>query len=243
MLTTNQGIRLLWFKQRISSLLDRNQDANAIELAVQNNLLCPGTAFIAWDEHEQVAIAGKEIYQPCLEVPQPGASLSQTVACASPVRGLTRHFLTAGKRASMSRGGSAASFYGSCLSEAGAIDYSIGLGLLQSPGGRRFWEALQAWARASQSPLEAGSRKNALKKLTADLLRQGTDLDQCRQICRRFIQEHVIIAALDKRVQRMADELKSAPDESSLCRAICAQFRTELEGSEAYRLREMLAAI
>jgi hypothetical protein len=53
-------------KHRIESLLHAGKDREAIALAEKTNLVCPGAAFIAWDDAERVAIAEDEIYQPSL---------------------------------------------------------------------------------------------------------------------------------------------------------------------------------
>ena len=59
--------KLIWMKHRIESLLQAGKDREAIALAEKANLVCPGAAFIAWDDAEQVAIAEDEVYQPSLE--------------------------------------------------------------------------------------------------------------------------------------------------------------------------------
>jgi Ca-activated chloride channel family protein len=63
------GIGLLWAKRRIESLIDAGQNAEAIALAREVNLLCEGAAFIAWDEAERIAVKGGAlpVYQPAME--------------------------------------------------------------------------------------------------------------------------------------------------------------------------------
>ena len=61
------AVMLLWAKQRIDALIAAGRNADAITLAKQSNLICEGTAFLAWDEAENVAVAKQEIYQPSLE--------------------------------------------------------------------------------------------------------------------------------------------------------------------------------
>jgi hypothetical protein len=56
-------------KRRIESLLQGGKVKEAIALAEKANLVCRGTAFIAWDDAEEVAIAQDEVYQPSLNVP------------------------------------------------------------------------------------------------------------------------------------------------------------------------------
>lgn len=63
----NEAIKLLWAKERISSLLAANRKVEAIKCAKGYNLVCEGAAFIAWDESEQIAIASDEVIQPALE--------------------------------------------------------------------------------------------------------------------------------------------------------------------------------
>jgi Ca-activated chloride channel family protein len=59
--------KLVWMKHRIDNLLQGGRRDQAIELAQQANLVCRGTAFVAWDEAEKVAIAQDEVYQPSLQ--------------------------------------------------------------------------------------------------------------------------------------------------------------------------------
>jgi hypothetical protein len=54
-------------KHRIDNLLQGGRRDQAIELAQQANLVCRGTAFVAWDEAEKVAIAQDEVCQPSLQ--------------------------------------------------------------------------------------------------------------------------------------------------------------------------------
>jgi Ca-activated chloride channel homolog len=62
-----EGPYLQWCRQRLHRLLaeDRSNPA-AVELSVAANLICPLTAFVAWDEAEQVAVAEHELLQPSL---------------------------------------------------------------------------------------------------------------------------------------------------------------------------------
>ncbi len=64
------AIARLWAKQRIDYLLEKNDTAAAIQLSVRANIVCRGTAFIAWDESERLAVTEPniEVYQPALEV-------------------------------------------------------------------------------------------------------------------------------------------------------------------------------
>ena len=73
---TNPAVKLLWARARIESLLARKQTKEAIALARQSNLLCPGTCFVAWDGAESVPVAEEKVYQP---------SQSPSVICAAPV--------------------------------------------------------------------------------------------------------------------------------------------------------------
>jgi hypothetical protein len=61
--------KLIWMKRRIESLLQGGKTKEAIALAERANLVCRGTAFIARDDAEEVAIAQQEVYQPSLNVP------------------------------------------------------------------------------------------------------------------------------------------------------------------------------
>lgn len=62
-----EAIRLLWAKERIAHLLHAGERPAAVALAKQNNLLCQGAAFVAWDEAEQVQLAREVVFQPSLD--------------------------------------------------------------------------------------------------------------------------------------------------------------------------------
>jgi Ca-activated chloride channel family protein len=74
--TGNEAIKLLWAKERIAALLAAERRQEAIACAKLHNLICEGTAFIAWDEVEKVQVAEDEIVQPAMETP-----IRSTVAC------------------------------------------------------------------------------------------------------------------------------------------------------------------
>ena len=67
--------KLIWMKRRIESLLQGGKVKEAIALSEKANLVCRGTAFVAWDDAEEVAIAQDEVYQPSLAAPS-------SVACS-----------------------------------------------------------------------------------------------------------------------------------------------------------------
>ena len=64
---TNEAC-LHWFKARLQMLLSEQKTKEAIELSKRTNLICPLTAFVAWDELEQVAVANHELIQPSMEM-------------------------------------------------------------------------------------------------------------------------------------------------------------------------------
>jgi hypothetical protein len=70
----SEAVKLLWANERILTLIESGRRQEAIALAKQHNLICDGTAFIAWDEAERIQVAQQEIVQPCLE-PAPMAAL------------------------------------------------------------------------------------------------------------------------------------------------------------------------
>lgn len=59
--------RLRWCKERLVNLAAKDDKATAITLSRESNLLCPFTAFVAWDDQEKVAVAAHHIVQPSLE--------------------------------------------------------------------------------------------------------------------------------------------------------------------------------
>ncbi len=59
---------LHWYRSRIQRLIaDLDHDA-AVALSVKSNLICPLTAFIAWDESEKVPVASHQLVQPAHEL-------------------------------------------------------------------------------------------------------------------------------------------------------------------------------
>ncbi|MBL9175534.1 MAG: VWA domain-containing protein [Verrucomicrobiales bacterium] len=67
-------VPLLWARRRLADLADRIRLPECIAVAKEFNLLCQGTAFVAWDEQEKTVVASETLWQPSLE---PVASLFQ----------------------------------------------------------------------------------------------------------------------------------------------------------------------
>jgi len=59
---------LHWSRSRIQRWVAEGNEKDAIALSVKSNLICPLTAFIAWDESEKVEIARQELVQPSMQV-------------------------------------------------------------------------------------------------------------------------------------------------------------------------------
>ncbi|MEI6568706.1 MAG: VIT domain-containing protein, partial [Verrucomicrobiota bacterium] len=58
--------RLRWCKEKLVSLVALQDESAAVMLSKASNLVCPLTAFVAWDEQEQVTRAQDRIVQPAL---------------------------------------------------------------------------------------------------------------------------------------------------------------------------------
>ena len=80
------AVALLWARRRIEQLLSEGKPADAIAMAKQHNLVCPGTAFVAWDEAEKVIVG-----QPTLNLYQP----AMAIRCLVPM-GSLRNFVIRG---------------------------------------------------------------------------------------------------------------------------------------------------
>ncbi len=79
----NRAVKLLWVRARMDALLAAERRDEAIALAKQNNVLCAGTCFVAWDGAELVPVAVDEVYQPSLVGCAPAmAGPSPTMALA-----------------------------------------------------------------------------------------------------------------------------------------------------------------
>jgi len=70
---------LHWCRSRLQRLVAEGQERAAVALSVQSNLICPLTAFIAWDESEKVPVASHALVQPDLLSDRFGAVASQKV--------------------------------------------------------------------------------------------------------------------------------------------------------------------
>jgi len=83
---------LHWCRSRIRRLEAEGHEKAAVDLSIKSNLVCPLTAFIAWDESEKVAIANHELVQPVLE-----SCISRSLNVRAKHGGLlNRVFLSAG---------------------------------------------------------------------------------------------------------------------------------------------------
>jgi hypothetical protein len=62
----SEAPRLLWARQRVAHLLDSGRRSEAIACAIENNIVCEGASFVAWDDAECVPVATGEIHQPAM---------------------------------------------------------------------------------------------------------------------------------------------------------------------------------
>lgn len=62
--TTTDAPYLHWCRARIRRWIAEGHNREAIDLSVQSNLICPLTAFLAWDEAEKVPVASEALVQP-----------------------------------------------------------------------------------------------------------------------------------------------------------------------------------
>ena len=89
---------LHWCRSRMQRLIAEGKKEAAIELSVKSSLICPLTAFIAWDETEKVAVATHELMQPNLELAGAAkfclAELSQPVMARSICGASTDHLFS-----------------------------------------------------------------------------------------------------------------------------------------------------
>ncbi|MGO8927129.1 MAG: VIT domain-containing protein [Limisphaerales bacterium] len=93
--TSSEAPYLHWCKNRIQRHIAEGRAAEAVALSEQSNLICPLTAFIAWDEAEKVAVANHALAQPALADTGAGV-LYDACLCAPPApagAGHARSFL------------------------------------------------------------------------------------------------------------------------------------------------------
>ncbi|MDQ3622126.1 MAG: VWA domain-containing protein, partial [Verrucomicrobiota bacterium] len=168
----NDALQLLWARERITTLLDRDP-AGAIALAKEHNLLCEGAAFIAWDESEKVPIAQAELCQPSLEMPtvlmssrlcEENAFLarsSHVARCYSPAPRPMKRKASLGEQ----------------------VPALIAAGVHLSLA-----EELVAWTELD--PAESEQRRKLLDKLVRALKRPGIEVADKLRLCREFIERH-----------------------------------------------------
>jgi Ca-activated chloride channel homolog len=67
---------LHWCRSRIQRFVAEGESSAAVALSIKSNLICPLTAFIAWDESEKVPIATHQLVQPSSELFETELSLN-----------------------------------------------------------------------------------------------------------------------------------------------------------------------
>jgi Ca-activated chloride channel family protein len=206
--STNPAIKLLWFKDRIQRLLEEGKASEAVTLAIANNIICKGAAFVAWDEQEKVAVAQEELYQPSIWNLTLG---SCDVRDVSPLAEPAAHV---GKF--LARMGSCA-FLGSPAE-------GLVLKALFGESGKRLFEGLERWAAAG----DTARRHAALKKFYAQLLKHGSEPGKCKQLCLQFVREQIIEHELSGLIGNLLKGLKQNRTDPAACRQSCETFLREL---------------
>jgi hypothetical protein len=85
----SETARLTWAKRRIKNLQQQGEQTESVELAIQHNLICKGTAFVSWDEEAKTTIAEQAVVQPSLAPP----STASVVYSSGSVHRQIRHSL------------------------------------------------------------------------------------------------------------------------------------------------------
>ena len=111
---------LHWCRSRIQRLLAEGKNGDAVNLSVKSNLICPLTAFLAWDESEKVTIANQELVQPNSEF----ADLMDFKRCHAPAAAARQGIGRASLLQRMVRGDSSSNLF-------------VVLGTVQDPGSPR----------------------------------------------------------------------------------------------------------
>lgn len=202
--TANIAVKLLWIKSRITWLLDNGQEDEAKQLAIATNILCRGTAFIAWDESEKVAIATTETCQPSLEQHETKLRID---CCFSDLR--EPHGLC--ENVSKFRYQQAPRWR---RSRENIMDSIAALPLFQSPAGRKFMDRLSLWM--SIEPAKENDRRTAFKKLLTDILRVAGDAKAVRKLCEDFVLREVCHAPQGKTITQLASEIEKGCIEGML---------------------------
>lgn len=88
---------LHWCRSRIQRLVAERNESAAVALSIKSNLICPLTAFVAWDESEKVPIATQALVQP-------GMELLDKLCCWDGAAAATSHMIGGESTARMARG-------------------------------------------------------------------------------------------------------------------------------------------
>ncbi len=78
------AVRLAWERTRIQRDLRQGKKPEAIQRAKACNLICDGTAFIAWDDSEKVVVATESVFQPAEHVRFSGGAARSLRLCGAP---------------------------------------------------------------------------------------------------------------------------------------------------------------
>lgn len=223
----NPAIPLLWAKQRIELHLDAEKNAEAIALSKQFNIVCRGTAFIAWDASEKVDVASTEVYNPSLEQVACSEmdrclSAAPVAVSASPAAGSARFgFAPKGSvsaagdttffRKKSRGGGVIASMKKMFMGDAPDPELSVLLEpLLKHPlfntaKGREFIVELDDWLK--QMPVGVIRVMSVIKRMVSDLLKHKDDQAACVQLCRDFAGKEIADEQRRKHLLELADSL------------------------------------
>ncbi len=184
--TSAAALPLLWAKRRIDFLLAKGESQAAIALGKENNLVCEGAAFIAWDETEKVPISesDSEVYQPACE-PMSLAELTAGRAkaglfCADEIAPLRSQAAPTGKTGLFHKlrdglfvpGSGAASSLSAEEIAQSLRRWRLGMekqALFQTSSGQRLLDYLTDWLRARPEAIESSLEK--LEALSAALER------------------------------------------------------------------------
>jgi len=199
--TESPAVRLLWAKRRIDFLLAQGQAKEAIALAKECNLVCDGTAFVAWDETEKVPVSApdREVYQPAMQIRslmanRPVGRVCRAQAMPSMDEDAARYFC-AGSPAPGDHFQERQVILGNAYSTPcdsdepelqrwrGEIAKDV---IFQNPAGLQFLDVLVAWA--GSMPNETGRRLRRLEELLISLRRAaGQPVQERRKLVREWI--------------------------------------------------------
>jgi len=176
---------LHWCRSRIQRLVTEGNETAAVALSVASNLICPLTAFVAWDDSQKVPIASHELVQPGLELDGMRGEMAKPCGLARASRSGADFRLKARRAGTAHFFGRAARFFAAHAENTAPdeLDWRGQLSDICIKTGVRGWEILLRtlihWISEATGP-EQSQRLERLERLVEEIKPHAERLEQSR---------------------------------------------------------------